>query len=182
MENKVTYDPSKLDEATAELVKNLLQRKGAIEEPELPKKYLSWKPIDGDVYYVISSDGSGIVKDVWAHTPFDENRYVFGNYFRTKEEAEFMLEKLKIATELQRFADEHNAESINWHDEKQKKYLIQYSLATDCLSVGVWSYIQPSGVCFISQEIAEAAIKSTGENRLKKYYFGSYKEMGYQYI
>ena len=87
-----------------------------------------------------------------------------------------MLEKLKVITVLQRFADEHNAESINWHDEKQKKYLIQYNFATDHLYVGIWSYVQLPGVCFTSKEIAEAAIKSIGEDRLKKYYFGSYKE------
>ena len=53
-----------------------------------------WKPNMYDSYYYISGDGF-VHTDIWRDTSFDECRYHFGNYFKTKEEAEAKLEKIK---------------------------------------------------------------------------------------
>lgn len=53
-----------------------------------------WLPKKGEKYYVIDSDGS-IFCFIWAENEEDHDFFHFGNFFRTREEAYAMSEKIK---------------------------------------------------------------------------------------
>lgn len=96
-----------------------------------------------------------------------------GNCFQTEEEARHMVEKLKVIKELQDFALENNTEKIDWKNNKQLKFFINF----DCYSNRVgYSYTDdcktlPLNIYFTSRELALKAIEKVGEKRIKKYYF-----------
>lgn len=53
-----------------------------------------WKPGMNEPYLAITTEGN-ITDFVWNGSLFDKNVFGFGNCFKTKEEAEIMLEKIK---------------------------------------------------------------------------------------
>lgn len=55
-----------------------------------------WKPQKKEGYYYIDDD-SDIVSDTWDEYPTDDDRYNFGNVFRTREEAEAALVRVEKA-------------------------------------------------------------------------------------
>lgn len=131
------------------------------------KKSKVWKPQEGDDFYTIYGDGS-IYTLTWFNIADRVKRYEIGNCFKTEEEAKFALEKLKVITELKRFAMKHNEGEINWNDNKQYKYILCFDHDENCVK---WVQYQHAHIYFTSREIAEQAIKEIGEERLKKYYF-----------
>ena len=95
--------------------------------------------------------------------------------FRNSEQAEFVSEKIKVKTELERYALEHNDskkeawDGNNFHFEIACGYL-----SKECISVSTNTgpYRGESITYFTSKEIAEGAIKSVGKDRILKYLFG----------
>ena len=116
---------------------------------------------DGYIYYLNDNklQKSGLV--------------TIGNCFQTEEEAKHMVEKLKVIKELQDFALENNTEKIDWKNNKQLKFFINF----DCYSNRVgYSYTDdcktlPLNIYFTSRELALKAIEKVGKERIKKYYF-----------
>lgn len=53
-----------------------------------------WKPEIDEEYYCLGSDGS-VMNDEWVGLSIDSDRFDIGNCFKTKEEAEKAVEKLK---------------------------------------------------------------------------------------
>lgn len=53
-----------------------------------------WRPKDGEGYYYIFSNGI-VHLSTWFNDKVDNSRFSIGNYFKTKEEAEVMAEKIK---------------------------------------------------------------------------------------
>lgn len=129
-----------------------------------------WKPEENETYYYSYSYGN-IDEDTWDSTNEDRNRYALGNCFKTKEEAEFALERQKVITELKRFALEHNKEDIDWNDSKQRKYVLSYQHDKNIIFIDYYYDYQSCSIYFTSEEIAQTAIKEIGEERLEKYYF-----------
>lgn len=131
-----------------------------------------WKPEENETYYYSYSYGN-IDEDTWDSANEDRNRYALGNCFKTKEEAEFALEKQKVITKLKRFALEHNKEKIDWNNSKKMKYYLYFNHEQNCIMISyycIYQYIcEP--IYFTSEKITQAAIKEIGEERLKKYYF-----------
>lgn len=141
-----------------------------IEKANKPKNKV-WKPEENETYYYLYSYGN-IEKATCANSNMNKNRYAIGNCFKTKEEAEFALEKQKVITKLKRFALEHNKEKIDWNNSKMK-YFLYFNHEKNCIVITyscIHQYIcEP--IYFTSEKIAQAAIKEIGEERLKKYYF-----------
>jgi len=78
----------------------------------------------------------------------------------------FAIEKAKVIAELKWFAKENNKVGINW------TYCIYYVYENDSIiTYNHSNIIKSNTVYFSSEEIAKAAIKTIGEDRLKKYYF-----------
>lgn len=102
------------------------------EIEKLKKQGKAWKPEKEESYYAIYGDGN-IDRATWHDSISGNKRYAIGNCFRTKEEAEATVEKIKIYTQLKRLAEEINTEPIDWKNERQWKNEIVYNASTDCL-------------------------------------------------
>lgn len=134
-------------------------------EPE-PKV---WKPEIGDEYFYVKTNGE-IGSAGWDDI-VDKDRYAHGDCFRTKEEAKFTVEKLKVIAELKRFAQKHNEEKIDWNDIDQEKYYFYYNCTYKRFDINLVYGTKGNAIYFSSKEIAEQAVKEIGEERIKKYYF-----------
>lgn len=129
-----------------------------------------WEPSLGDLYYYINSNGD--IKISYYNTRSIDKRCI-GNFFKTDEEAEHMVEKLKVIKELRDFALEHNDEEIDWVDNEQDKWAICYDIEDKEIAYESGKKIKsvPFNVYFATEQDCERAIKTIGEDRIKKYYF-----------
>lgn len=138
-----------------------------VEEPK-------WKPREGELYFYINSNGE-IEYRYYKNRNINDKRRIcnIGNYFKTDEEADHMVEKLKVIKELQDFALEHNDEEIDWYDKEQDKWAICYDIEDKEIAYESGKKIKsvPFNVYFATEQDCERAIKTIGEDRIKKYYF-----------
>ena len=140
------------------------------EVVEEKKKY--WTPKEKEKYFYIE-DCMGVSDDRNVQAPIDYCRFNIGNFFKTKIEAEHILEKLKVIHELQKFANENNEEKIDWKNKTQYKYYLVYDTKDEDLYVDYTVYCKRESfnIYFTSSKIAKRAIEEIGESRIKKYYF-----------
>ncbi len=147
---------NKVEEEIKDLRENIRTRK---------EKHKEWELKIGEEFYTISGFGyvncweyKGDVKDL--------NAFRTGSAFKTKEEAEFEVEKRKVIAELNRYSKAHNPGENN--------FCIYYSYEEDALV----PYLEPldepdiGAYYFESEKMAKKAIKEVGEERIKKYLFG----------
>lgn len=132
--------------------------------PELIEKEKS--PFNyGDRYYCISTSGQ-VGGDYWINHQLDEGRLSIGNTFKTKEGAEFVLEKLKVIHELEALGSPFDRGFRNYYlafDYYNKEIFIDFrSNLNSCFS----------NCFFNSEEEAQQAVDKIGEDRIKKYLFG----------
>lgn len=164
MENNITVNMENLSEEEREQLMKLIQKSNGF-------KSKMWKPNYGRKYFYINDCGA-IINSKWYDDVIDTYRYEIGNCFKTKEETEFALEKLKVEAELRRFAEENNECEIDWTDRKQNKWLICYNYDSKNIDTGYDDTLRTHYIYFSSKEIAKQAIDYIGEERLKKYYLG----------
>ena len=94
--------------------------------------------------------------------------YNFRNIYKTKEEAEFEVERRKVMIELQNYADEHNGETAHPSDA----FWIAFDEDDMSITVETESYLPPVGaVLFSDADTAYDAIEAIGENRILEYMF-----------
>ena len=121
-------------------------------------------PQYGDTYWCINAYG-GVSKETWDGYDIEKDMLVIGNGFRTEQEAEFAVEKLKVEAELRKFSRPFMDGEKNNH--------IKYRPSFDELSVSAsFGYQDQGTIYFESTTIANEAIDTVGENRIKKYIFG----------
>ena len=163
MENHITVNMENLSEEERKQLMNLIKKSNG-------SKRKVWKPECNKKYWIIN--GFRVVDSSWNNDNVDYGRYEIGNCFKTEKEAKFALEKLKVEAELRRFAEENNECEIDWTDKKHEKWFIFYNCKEEIINpLYVYDFCI-CNICFTSEEIARQAIKSIGEERLKKYYFG----------
>ena len=120
-------------------------------------------PQFGDDYWYVDSDTE--VMDTASYAgEYDQGRLSIGNVFKTKEQAEFAVEKLKVEAELREFSrpfeyGENCTEFYYGHDFGR----IMFCTLTASQTQGA--------IYFESREKAEEAIDTVGEERIKKYIF-----------
>ena len=129
----------------------------------------TWIPVEGELWYKITGGGCTEAHN-WHNNDFCWQHYAIGNCFKTKAEAEFAVEKLKVIAALRRFAEEHN-ERIEWNNIENDKWCIMYNYANKEICFSCHSSLQIETIYFSSKEIAQKAMEYIGEDRLKKYYF-----------
>ena len=137
---------------------------------EEKKKY--WTPKEKEKYFYIE-DCMGVSDDRNVQAPIDYCRFNIGNCFKTKEEAEHILEKLKVIHELQKFAYENNEGEIDWNNFSQNKFYLIYDSEVNNILVDYFTFTRTNSfnIYFTSFKVAKKAIKTIGEDRIKKYYF-----------
>ena len=102
---------------TLSRVKEDLQKVANTNKEENKKKDANkrWKPKFGENYFRIDScDDIALLR--WDNDIIDNKYYNFRNIYKTKEEAEFEVERRKVMIELQNYADEHNGETAHPSD------------------------------------------------------------------
>lgn len=122
-------------------------------------------PREGDDYWYVYDDAE--VMDIeWDGSDCDQGRLSIGNVFKTSEEAEFVAEKLKVEAELRKFSKTFEYGKIN--------YFLHLNIDGDNFKFNFTNCCPPQGaIYFESKEKAEEAVKSVGEERIKKYIFGA---------
>lgn len=104
---------------------------------------------------------------------YNEFHYKLGNYFKTKEEAEFARKKQLVYQKLKDYALEHNTEEIDWNNPCQQKWLIRYVKCYKEIGYSwVTDTIYMNQIYFSSEKIARAAVEEVGEDNIKKYLLG----------
>lgn len=156
---KLTFDvPEEMAEKIAEDIKTALD--------EYKKKQV-W-PRKDDTYYYVSACGETNGSPFIA-TTFDKGCLSYGNCFKTREEAKFKAEQLKVLHELEELADDDQPFD---KDGGYSHVCIQYDWKYNkCHPTPNFRYSTYSPFHFKSVESCQAAIDKIGEERLKKYYF-----------
>lgn len=111
--------------------------------------------------------GGQVCDYIWTDGEEDEKRLSIGNAFHTKEEAEFVLEKLKVIHELKQFAEPKN---IVW-DFGEYHHIIYYDCTNMVIDYNYSIINKYVDITFATKEIARKAVEAVGEDRIKKYYF-----------
>lgn len=137
---------------------------------EEPKSKV-WKPKSNDTYYCLVSTGEVECTSYSQNHRSDEDRVILGNCFETKEEADHMVEKLKVIKELKELSNI----KFNMSDylKNNKIYYIAYDFTQNRI-VPLFDNISrniPFNVYFSTKEDCEKAITKIGKERLERYYF-----------
>ena len=146
---------------TQDEIKELKQRIAELEE--LAKEEQEFPQV-GDAYWYINPLGFAF-HDEWSGFITERHKIEIGNVFKTKEQADFAVEKLKVEAELRKFSRPYEQGKFN--------YYLFFNIENDSLDTHFTSYCPPQGsIYFESEEKVQQAIKSAGEERIKKYLFG----------
>lgn len=155
-----------LDNLTPDEREQLLK---LVEKGNKPKSKV-WKPEMNEQYYLVTTFGD-ISCFNWDDDSGDNDLYSIGNCYRTEEEAEFAMERMKVVAELERYTQEHNNGEIDWTGEAASYYRLSYDHRDNDIFVDNNTILQATATYFTSREIALDAIKAIGEDRIKKYLF-----------
>lgn len=131
-----------------------------------------WKPNKLDEkYYSISTYGEVGVYEFYGDN-VDKELINFGNYFKTKEEAERKAFEIRLHRQLELFALENNETEIDWNDSSEK-YIISYNIDGGIFIDEVYSLKDFGQVYFASKEVARKAIETFKDDLIR--YFRSNK-------
>lgn len=148
-----------------ELQKKVDELQKELDELKKQENNGMWIPKRGEGYWHINGCGE-VFYTINAFDQYDEKRFLIGDVFKTKEEAEFTVEKLKVLAELKVFAEPKDRK---W-DGKNRHWCIGYDVEEDWIHVGHWLAYKSNEVCFETKEKAQQAVSTVGEDRIKKYY------------
>lgn len=135
--------------------------KRELERLKEEKENEAWEPKYGYLYWYADNK---VVLNEWYGDKMSEARYELGNAFRTEEEAKFRIEQIKVEAELRRFSRPFHVGEDN--------YTLYFSNYLNSICMVCYSDVQYGNIYFASKEIAQKAIDTVGEDRIKKYYFG----------
>lgn len=160
--DKVTIDMNKLSDKDRELVKSIVAK---VENPfDIPTEEPSY------YYYYINSLGN-ICGEAWDCSTTDKSRYLSGNYFLTRKDAEFEVEKRRIIRKLEILAKK--AGRANWNNPNTIKHYIEYNTVKGCIYLNcLYTHKTQGAIYFPTEESLQDAIDLIGENNIKKYLFG----------
>lgn len=119
-------------------------------------------PQKGDMYWLIE-ETIGVCRYVWDGDDFDNKLLSVGNVFRTKEQAEFVVEKLKVEAELRKFSRPFKRDSLN--------FVMCFDTEEDELYSETRRFMNQGSLYFDWGQVARA-MDEVGEDRIKKYIFG----------
>lgn len=160
----------KLKEKQEELKRGLEELEiqiNELEKKEITKSGKRWRGAKDRFYWYIESDCK-----VYAEYEKDDDyynaRYKIGNYFRTKEEAEKTIEKIKIYARLKDLALRLNeGREVNWDDSAQDKWHIYYEY-NSLTTTGSYGYQDIGQIYCLDSNFLNIAKREIGEENLKK--------------
>lgn len=137
-----------------------------VDEDEKP-----WPQL-GDIYYTIDSYAwpdnidSGIHDYTYANDHIDKNLQIMNNFFRTKEDAKFEYERLRMLHELKELSDDDQP----W-DNTTEHWCILCNTNMELFIIARTGFRSINEIYFKSHEAAEEAINTIGKAKIKKYLF-----------
>ena len=142
-------------------INSLKQRIAELEEQDKQEQDF---PEHCDDYWFLS--GGGTIDDsFYTDSHVDNKRMGMGNMFRTRQEAVFAVEKLKVEAELRKFSRPFEIYGTNYYLYFAKD---DGFIGIACLTTS----LAQGAIYFESENKAQQAIQSVGEERIKKYIFG----------
>lgn len=133
-----------------------------------------WVPVKDEQYFCVGTSGN-IIRTFWQDDYYDHERLLFGNVFKTEEEAKFERERRKVYFELKKYVYEHDPRPItkkDWKDYDVFKYYITYWCDCDEIIIEYNNMLKLHNTIYASnRETLKDAIKAIGEDRIKKYLF-----------
>lgn len=115
-----------------------------------------------DVYWYV--DGDTEARGTWCGEDYEQGRLSIGNVFKTKGQAEFAVEKLKVEAELRKFSRPFMWGGENW--------ILSMGTNKDIFLVYEDDEMNQGAVYFEDEYKALEAIEAVGKERIKKYIFG----------
>lgn len=145
----------------AELKTQIAELKAQNKE-KLTPPHPRWEPHSYEHYYFYDSTGAVDAK-IWCFEPGDIDRYILGNVFMQRSDAEFAVERLKVLAQMRKWAG-HNYDGayIYYHKPSDEIMIDWDGDSTNC----------HGDIRFKCVDDALNCIKSVGKDRIKKYYFG----------
>ena len=128
-----------------------------VEEEQAFPKY-------NDFYWYANAKGK-ILCDTWEGFKFEKDMLAIGNVYQTENEAVFALEKLKVEAELWKISRPFEIYGTNYYLYFAKD---DGFIGIACLTTS----LAQGAIYFESEEKAQQAISTVGEERIKKYIFG----------
>ena len=142
-------------------IKSLKQRiaelESQVDEEQVFPKYK-------DFYWGVNAKGK-VFCDTWEGFKFEKDMLSIGNVYQTENEAVLAVEKLKVEAELRKFSRPFVDDNDNYFIEINSYYKYLAVHSND-------SYRTQGTIYFESTTIANEAIDTVGEERIKKYIFG----------
>lgn len=141
-------------------------------EWEIIEEKTGWERAeDDDTYYCVENNGKiceihekDYISDRW--------RYKIANYSTVKSKMEFKALRDNLLSRMQRWADIHNEEKIDWDNSEQRKYLIYYDYDDNKFCFTYVYYVRDLGqIYFTSEEIANQCLEEFKEELLEFYKF-----------
>ena len=145
-----------------------------VEKANKPKRFCLDDMRDKGIFFFIDPAGGVWKKEFISSNSCDENKFLLGNAFPTREAAEFEVERLKVLHEIKEFIAKNDDKEIDWTDSVEFKYVLTYLIDDSKVSAGVFysSMKYQKEVCASSRKVIDDMIETVGEERIKKYYFG----------
>lgn len=132
-------------------------------------EYERWKPKKYDIFYYLNGFCE-VISSKLCDDQSDRMLYETFNCFQTREQAETEAEKILVRRMLEDIARRLNrGRKIDWDDENQEKYFIDYDNARNKFSCGYGLCTSFAPVYCLDKTFKNAAIQEIGEERLKKY-------------
>lgn len=146
-----------------------------VNEIEKPK-YKRWRAEKGEGYFYIFKNGH-IDKYLEENDNTDNFLYDIGNYFKTKEKAEFRQQQLLYLQQYKDYLGYDLVTKDDWKDDDILKYCVSYDYDDNPVDydgntvfISCNTYIKSQGTIYSkSKQKIKDFIKEIGEENFKKY-------------
>lgn len=125
----------------------------------------SWITNRNNYYYIYSY--GGVDRECYDGGNADEGRLATGNFFETREEAEFEVERRKVEAKLLSLGGTRG----NVHPIKSMNYELIYRNGKLDIGMVYGKFLHQGNIYFRDRNILKNVIKIIGEKRIKKYLF-----------
>ena len=164
----ITLNMENLSEAERKQLLSLVEKSNKLE------RFCLDNMRDKEIFFFVGSAGDVWEKEFISSNQSDENKFLLGNAFPTREAAEFEVERRKVIHEIKEFIAKNDNGEIDWADRYTKKYSLYYDTEHNLVSHGTTEEVIATQKEFYSSsmKIINDMIETIGKERIKKYYFG----------
>ena len=134
-----------------------------IKETKTPYERVN---IDERYYFVNTIGEVNYIEEL--NDYIDNKQFNSLNYFNNKNYAEHVAFKETLMRNLDKFAWEHNAKVIDWHDHSTK-YYISFEYEENELTIDAICTYRSNNIYFTSKEIAKMALEKFKDDLMKLY-------------